>query len=53
MEKSSFIFSYYQLSFFTGVVNFEKHESLGGFYRGVDPMGLFWSLESSSTNTVY
>ena len=32
-----------------GKVDFAKHEALeGGSYQGVDPMGLFWSMELTS-----
>src|SRR5271168_3658744 len=32
------------------VVDTSLHESLGGSYRGVAPMGLFWSMESAAAS---
>jgi dienelactone hydrolase len=34
----------------SGVVDVSVHESLAGSYRGVAPMGLFWSMESAAAN---
>jgi dienelactone hydrolase len=34
----------------SGVVDASLHESLGGSYRGIAPMGLFWSMESASAS---
>jgi dienelactone hydrolase len=33
-----------------GVIDASVHESLGGSYRGVAPMGLFWSMESAAAS---
>ena len=33
-----------------GVIDASLHESLGGSYRGVAPMGLFWSMESAAAS---
>ena len=33
-----------------GVIDASLHESLGGNYRGVAPMGLFWSMESAAAS---
>ena len=33
-----------------GVIDASVDESLGGGYRGVAPMGLFWSMESAAAN---
>lgn len=34
----------------SGVVDVSLHESLDGGYRGVAPMGLFWSMESAAAS---
>jgi dienelactone hydrolase len=34
----------------TGVIDASLHESLGGSYLGVAPMGLFWSMESAAAS---
>jgi dienelactone hydrolase len=34
----------------SGVIDASVHESLSGSYRGVAPMGLFWSMESAAAN---
>src|SRR5580658_10894781 len=36
----------------TGVIDASLHESLGGSYLGVAPMGLFWSMESAAASAV-
>ena len=33
-----------------GVIDTSQHESLGGGYLGVAPMGLFWSMESAAAS---
>jgi dienelactone hydrolase len=33
-----------------GMIDASLHESLGGSYRGVAPMGLFWSMESAAAS---
>nr|CAB3225055.1 bile acid-CoA:amino acid N-acyltransferase [Phallusia mammillata] len=33
-----------------GCINLEQDCALGGSYEGVEPMGLFWSMESSPAN---
>ena len=37
---------------FVGVIDLEKHASLGGSYTGIEPMGLFWAMKPSSKNKV-
>src|SRR5580698_8860029 len=34
----------------SGVADASLQESLGGSYRGISPMGLFWSMESASAS---
>ncbi|CAK8671133.1 unnamed protein product [Clavelina lepadiformis] len=34
-----------------GVVSIKDDSSLGGSYRGVEPMGLFWAMDRSPDNT--
>jgi dienelactone hydrolase len=33
-----------------GVIDASLHESLDGSYRGISPMGLFWSMESAAAS---
>ncbi|CAK8693067.1 unnamed protein product [Clavelina lepadiformis] len=33
-----------------GIIDLEKHTSLGGSYTGTEPMGLFWAMKPSTKN---